>query len=201
MVRSGEVHENPATGERAVVVVGTEETQGKRLVVDLHLRPGGGMTGRHYHPILRERFTVVSGTITFTLGSVQRVAASGETIDIPAGAVHDFWNSGDSEAVARVEVEPAARFVEMIKNGFGLAQDGKTDAKGAPNLLQISLFAQEFDDVIRYVRPPRAIQRILFAVLAPIARRRGYRGSYPEYLSRPASAVVPVEPPNRGRGA
>jgi hypothetical protein len=31
--------------------------------------------------------------------------------------------------------------------------------------------------------------RSLFLVLAPLARRRGYQGSYPEYLTRPPSAV------------
>jgi len=149
------------------------------------------MTGRHYHPGIHERFTVIEGSVTFTLDGVQRVAGAGETVDIPPGRVHDFWNSGEEAALARVEVEPGGRFMEMIKNGFGLAQDGKTDAKGMPNMLQISLFAQEFDDVIRYVQPPPAVQRVLFAVLAPIARRRGYRGSYPEYLERgPSERVV-----------
>jgi len=190
MARRGEVYVNPASGERAVIRVGTEETGGSRLVVDLYLRPGGGMTGKHYHPAMTERFSVVNGSITFTIDGVQRVAKPGETVEILPGTVHDFWNPGDAETVARVEVEPGARFMEMIKNGFGLAQDGKTDAKGRPNLLQISLFAQEFADVIRYVEPPPAAQKVMFAVLAPIARRLGYRGSYPEYLARVPSEYV-----------
>ncbi len=189
MVRRGQVLINPASGERAVVREGTDENGGQRLVVDLHLRPGGGMTGRHYHPSIHEKFTVLGGTIRFTLNGTERIAAVGETVDIAPGAVHDFWNVGESEAVARVEVEPAARFVELIQNGFGLAQDGKTDAKGRPNLLQISLLAPEFADVIRYVQPPPAAQRILFTVLGPLARLLGYRGSYPEYLAR----VAPME--------
>ena len=165
---------------------GTDETEGRRLVVDLHLRPGGGMTGRHYHPVIHERFTVMSGDIRFTLNGVERIAQPGESVDIPPGTIHDFWNVGTTEAVARVEVEPAARFVELIQNGFGLAQDGKTDAKGRPNLLQVSLMAPEFADVIRYVQPPAAVQRVLFAVLGPIARSMGLRGSYPEYTARVA---------------
>jgi mannose-6-phosphate isomerase-like protein (cupin superfamily) len=193
MVRSGDVLVNPASGERAVIRVSPAEDEGQRLVVDLYLRPRGGMTGKHYHPTIHERFSVVSGSITFTLDGVQRVAGAGETVDIPPGRVHDFWNSGEAEALARVEVEPGGRFLEMIQNGFGLAQDGKTDAKGMPNLLQISLFAQEFDDVIRYVQPPPAAQRVMFAVLAPIARWKGYRGSYPEYLAREATERVAVD--------
>ncbi len=39
LMRAGEVYENPASGERAVVILGTDETAGERLVVDLYLRP------------------------------------------------------------------------------------------------------------------------------------------------------------------
>ena len=59
-----------------------------------------------------------------------------------------------------------------------------------PSLLQLVLLAREFDDAIRFTRPPRCVQRLLFPLLAPLARWRGYRGSYQEYLSRPPSSVV-----------
>ena len=38
------------------------------------------------------------------------------------------------------------------------------------------------------------VQRLLFGLLAPLARLVGYRGSYPEYLARGPSGSVPVEP-------
>ncbi len=50
MARKGDVYVNPASGERAVIRVGPGENEAGRLVVDLYLRPGGGMTGKHYHP-------------------------------------------------------------------------------------------------------------------------------------------------------
>jgi quercetin dioxygenase-like cupin family protein len=192
-MRAGEVYVNPASGERAVVVLGTEETAGDRLVVDLYLRPNGGMLGRHYHPNLHERFQVLKGSVAFTLNGEEKTATPGETVDVPVGALHDFWNPGQTEALVRVDVQPAARFVEMIRNGFGLAQDGKTDSKGMPSLLQVSLFAREFDDVIRYDKGPRIVQQLLFAVLAPFAKMKGLKGTYPEYLARPASEHIPVE--------
>ena len=107
---------------------------------------------------------------------------------------HDWWNAGPEEALVRVEIRPAARFEAMILNAFGLGQDGKVNRKGMPNLLQLAVFAREFDDVIRFTRPPRVVQRVLFAVLAPVARLLGYRGSYPEYLARGPTSVVEVEP-------
>jgi quercetin dioxygenase-like cupin family protein len=192
VVKRGEVYLNPVTGERVVVRLGTAETNGARLVVDLHLRPGARVPAPHYHPTLRERFTVVQGQVGFTIGGRRAVAPPGHSVDVAPGVIHDWWNAGEGQAVVRVEVEPAARFEAAIRNVFCLAQDGRTDQKGMPNLLQLAVFAQEFDDVIRFTRPPHLLQRVLFFVLAPVARRRGYRGSYPEYLTRPPSAVVEV---------
>jgi hypothetical protein len=79
-----------------------------------------------------------------------------------------------------------------IRTAFGLAQDGKTNRRGMPNLLQLALFAREFDDVIRFTRPPRLVQQVLFTVLTPIARLAGYRGCYAEYLTRPPAEIVAV---------
>jgi hypothetical protein len=43
------------------------------------------------------------------------------------------------------------------------------------------MFATEFRDVLVLRRPPAAIQSVLFNMLRPIARARGYRGTYPQY--------------------
>jgi quercetin dioxygenase-like cupin family protein len=185
MFRRGEVYENPVTGERAVIRVGTAETSGQRLVVDLFVRPGGRVAAEHYHPNMRERFTIVEGLIGMSADGERSVLARGTRVDVPPGMVHDWWNAGTEVAQVLLEIEPAARFEAAIRNSFGLAQDGRTDARGMPGLLQLALFAREFDDVIRFARPPRVVQRLLFALLAPLARLAGYKGSYPEYLDRP----------------
>jgi len=100
-----------------------------------------------------------------------------------------------------VELRPAARFEAMIRNAFGLAQDGKVNKRGMPNLLQLAVFAREFADVIQFTRPPRIVQGILFGLLTPPARLLGYRGSYPEYLTRQPSSTISVEPFTLNRDA
>jgi quercetin dioxygenase-like cupin family protein len=184
MLRRGEIYDNPVTGVRAIVRVGTDETNGERLVVDMQARPGAASAGEHMHPSMDERFTVVRGRIGFSIDGRSSIARPGESVHIPPGVVHDWWNAGDEEAHLVLEVQPAARFEEMTRNLFGLAQDGRTDARGMPRLLQLALLAREFDDVVRFTKPHRLAQGLLFALLAPIARLRGYRGSYPEYLER-----------------
>ncbi len=194
MSRAGDVHENPATGERAVVRLGTEETRGELLVVEVFVKPGGAVTGEHVHPIIEEYFTVVSGRVGFRLDGRESIAELGERLHVPAGMAHDWWNAGEEEARIVVEISPGARFEEMVVNLFGLARDGKTNAKGMPNLLQAAIFVKEFEDVLYFTKPPRAVQKVLFGILAPIARLLGYRGSYPEYLERGPSERVEVEP-------
>jgi quercetin dioxygenase-like cupin family protein len=184
MLRRGEIYDNPVTGVRAIVRVGTDETNGERLVIDMQTRPGAAGTGEHMHPSIDERFTVVRGHIDFSIDGRRFIAGPGESVHIPPGVAHDWWNTSDEEAHLVLEIQPAGRFEEMIRNLFGLAQDGRTDARGMPHLLQLALLAREFDDVVRFTKPPRLIQGLLFALLSPIARLRGYRGSYPEYLER-----------------
>ena len=186
--------ENPVTGERGVVRIGTEQTGGELLVVDLYIRPGGAVMGEHLHPAIEERFTVLRGRVGFRLSGRESIAEPGVRLIAPAGVPHDWWNAGPEEALVRVEIRPAARFEAMILNAFGLAQDGKVNQRGMPNLLQLAVFAREFEDVIQFIHPPREVQRVLFGLLAPIARLLGYRGSYPEYLARGPSGFVPVEP-------
>jgi quercetin dioxygenase-like cupin family protein len=191
MSRAGDVIENPVTGERAVVVTGTAETEGELLVVDLHVRPGGAVVGEHYHPAVEEKFTVVRGRLNYKLAGEEGVAVPGDALLVPAGRTHQWWNASAEEVVVRIEVRPAARFEACILNLFGLAQDGKVDAKGKPHLLQLAVLAREFDDVIRFTGPPRWAQVLLFGLLAPLARLLGYRGNNPEYLTRRA-AVAPL---------
>src|ERR671917_1092772 len=202
MSKAGDVIENPVTGEREVVRVGTEDSGGDLLVVDGYVKPGGAVTGEHVHPSIDEDFTVLRGRVGFRIDGRESIAEPGRRLHVPAGTAHDWWNAGDEEAHVVVEIRPAARFEEMALNLFGLAQDGKTNSKGMPNLLQAALFAKEFEDVLYFTKPPRAVQKVLFAVLAPVARLFGYRGSYPKYLNRRPSEVVEVEPwPMTERGS
>ena len=81
--------------------------------------------------------------------------------------------------MVRMEMRPAARFEAMIRNAFGLAQDGKVNKVGMPNVLQLAVFAREFSDVMEFTRPLRFVQKILCAsinanrpcVWSPVARK------------------------------
>lgn len=185
MSKAGDAIENPVTGERVIVRVGTEDSGGELLAVDTFVRPGGAVTGEHVHPAIEEYFTVVRGRVGFRLDGQESIAELNQRLHVPAGVAHDWWNAGEQEAHLMVEIRPGERFEEMAVNLFGLAQDGKTNSKGMPNLLQAAIFAREFSDVLYFTEPPLWVQRVLFGALAAIARALGYRGSYPRYSGAP----------------
>ena len=178
-IEPGEVWENPVTLERAVIVELPWRNDEGRVVAELTALPGARVAGEHLHPALRERFTVREGELTMLLDGQRSVLRAGEEAHIEPGVWHDWWNAGEANAIVRVEITPGERFAHMIETLFGLAREGHVNKRGMPDPLQLALFATEFSDVAVFRKPPAAVQRVVFGALAPIARRRGYRATYP----------------------
>lgn len=153
------------------------------LIAELHVQPGGRVVTAHRHPDLVERFHVLRGEIGFLIGDREELLGPGRSAEVPAEVVHDWWQVGDEEAVVIVEVNPGARFVEMVATFFGLARDGKVDKKGMPGPLQLALSAKHFSDTMVVAKPPPWAQSMLFGAMAPIARMRGLKPTYEEYLT------------------
>ena len=170
-MRVGEVYENPVTGERMEVLEAAQE----RLVLDFRVAPGGAVPIEHVHPAMTEAFTVHEGELTFRVRGRVRTAGPGDGETVPAGVPHAWWNAGEREARLTLEVSPPGRFGLVIGTMFQLARDGETDASGRPSPLQLALLAREVRDVVHVARPPLPVQRVAFALLAPVARMRGLR--------------------------
>jgi len=98
--RRGDVIENTVTGERAIVLVGTEESGGGKVVVFLGVRPGGAVVGEHVHSALTERFRVVCGRLGVRIDGAESELGPGDEVTVQPGVVHDWWNAGDEEAQA-----------------------------------------------------------------------------------------------------
>jgi mannose-6-phosphate isomerase-like protein (cupin superfamily) len=197
---------NPATGELARVSVSPAETDGRRIEVDLWLQPGAAVARAHVHEHLIERFEVVAGEVGFQVGGRQSVARRGDgTVEVPAGAVHDWWNAGDGVAHVRVEVaatpaapgRPAARFLSMIEAMWSLGALGRVNAHGVPRPLWLAASAREYRDAIRFTKPPAAVQAALFGPLAAIARRMG-RDPLAAELHGPAAPCAIPDPGEDG---
>ena len=186
MAKSGQTIENPLTRERIVFRKTARDTGGALLEADIFVGPGGFVAAEHVHPQQEERLIVQAGSVRFRLAGREQVYSAGETIVVPPGTPHQWWQHGDQELHVVVEFRPALNFEEFLETIFGLARDGKTNATGGPrNLLQAAaLLGGPFKGVIYLAQPPIPVQRFLFAVLEPIGHLAGYRAVYPEYLVR-----------------
>jgi GNAT superfamily N-acetyltransferase/quercetin dioxygenase-like cupin family protein len=189
----GELYENPVTGERGVVRVPPTGANGHLLVVDLYLRPGGKVAGEHVHPVATEAFTTVSGRLAVRHDGRTLDAGPGTRVQVAPGVAHEFWNPTDEEVRVVVEVQPGERLVQLIRQLFLAAQDGRTDAGGRPRPLHAAVLAREFADTMRFTSPPRLVQRAVSGLLAPVARVAGQRALDPAYLGRELP-VVGLEP-------
>jgi predicted N-acetyltransferase YhbS/mannose-6-phosphate isomerase-like protein (cupin superfamily) len=191
--RVGELVENPATGERGIVRVPPTEANGGLLVADLYLRPGGRVAGEHVHPAAREAFTVVQGQLTVRRDGQDLTVGPGVRTEVPPGVAHDFWNATDEEVRVVVEAEPGERLAQAIRHVFLAAQDGRTDARGRLRPLPAATIGREYADTVRFTSPPWPVQRLLFGLLAPVARATGHRAPDPAVLERELP-VVDLEP-------
>lgn len=173
---------NPITGQSLRFVRTAEGTGGEVLEMISMLRAGSTEPVPHYHPRQREDFTVLEGTITVRMKGGPRTLQAGDTLHVPANTVHSMWNASDKPAVVNWQVRPAMDTEVFFETAFGLAMDGKVNAKGMPSLPQTALLADHFRHVYRIARPPYPVQRVLFAVIKPLARLMGLRPVYPKYV-------------------
>ena len=180
-IEIGEVWENPVTRERAVILERPWDNPAGRATGELTALVGARVMGEHFHPALVEQFTVLEGELTVKRDEHTSILRQGEMAVIQPGVWHDWWNASDRDARVRIEITPGERFVHLIETFFGLARLGHTDRKGMPKPLQLALSALEFSDIMVFRSPPLAVQRAMFGALAPIARWRGYRGTYPQF--------------------
>jgi mannose-6-phosphate isomerase-like protein (cupin superfamily) len=172
--RSGDVIENPVTGERLRFVETAADSGGERLRISIVVRPGGSPAVEHIHRAQEERFRVESGRIAFRLRGREEIAEPGTEVTVPPGQRHFWWNAGDTDAEVSVELRPALRTEEFFDSFFRLAREGKTDENGLAGFMQAMAMLRELGDSHPYlVRPPIVVQRTAAFLLSPVARLLG----------------------------
>lgn len=166
------------TGETSTFLVTAADSNGRLLRLEMSAAPRAAGAPEHVHPALTERYELLEGCLHVRVRGKERVVAAGDRLEIPAGSPHSFWNADDEPARVRVEYEPAGTFEFFMETVYALAAAGKTNPAGTPKLLQAAVIAREHLDDIALAKPPLAVQRVLFAVLAPIGRLAGYRARH-----------------------
>ena len=157
----------------------TTDADGAELIdMELWVNPGGGVTP-HLHPVMEERFQLLSGPAEILSGRTWLRPAPGEWAVIPPGSRHAFRNRGDETAHLRCEVRPPATLQAFLEDVAALSRAGNVMRPGLPKnfagVLQASVLMKHYRHDTVLLVPPPIVQKLLLDPLEPIARRRGYR--------------------------
>lgn len=162
---------NPVTGEQ--IVFDETASTDERLVWD-ESRPGSVEPPPvHYHPHTEERFEVSKGLLVVEIKGEQHLLEAGEEIVIPPATPHVSYTETDS-AEFRRKVAPPGQWREVLTARFATAHE-VGELSGITGLLQTVLFLREYPNVVVPAQPPRSAQRVLFPVLAVVARMFGLK--------------------------
>ena len=173
MAANAKVLENPVTGERILFRRTTADTGGEALEYELLFRPQGFLVREHLHPCQSERHEVLSGKLGLHLGGENRVLEPGDAVVVPAATPHRLFPVGDGQVQALFELRPALRTEQLLETFVRLARDGKVDGKGNPRPFELALIAREFEPEGYATKPPLAVQHLLLAPLAWLAKLFG----------------------------
>jgi quercetin dioxygenase-like cupin family protein len=173
MAQAGDVFELN-DGEKVTVRTTAADSGGELLEVEAEWAPEEHRPLAHSHPSQDERFEVLEGELSLKLGDEKRVLRAGDTVDVPRGTVHAFWNSGSTVARAKWQVRPAQRTEDFFQAVHNLRAAGH-GSKGGLSLPAGALVAREFSSEFTPALPQAA--RVMLPALAGLARMRGYSTS------------------------
>jgi quercetin dioxygenase-like cupin family protein len=168
-------------GGRILFRVTSSTSGGELLEIEAFYRPHSAQPPTHFHPHQEEHFEVKSGLIRVDIGGEQNAYGAGEEFVVPAMAPHSMYNDSDETGQVIWQTRPAQSTEVFFETIWGLAQDGKMGKGNGPGLLQTIVIGREYREMIRFTSPPDLIQRLLFAIVAPIGVLLGYKASFPEY--------------------
>jgi quercetin dioxygenase-like cupin family protein len=111
-------------GDTYTILVAGKDTGDRYCLIDMHVPPGGGPPP-HRHDF-EELFSILEGHVEFTFRGERLVAKAGETMNIPANALHAFRNTSNRPARLLCFGSPAGA------DEFFLAVGDRVDSRTAP---------------------------------------------------------------------
>lgn len=181
-----EILTNPDLGNQYRLLELGSDSDGDFLRFELRYLEDSKHFPEHVHPRYDEIATVLSGAMFVRADGEERTVDAGEQFTIPAGTPHIHRNASGPETRALIEIRPPGEWVGYIRAGCGLARDGKTDGEGIPNPLAVAVLQDTYPDIAYSADLPIAVQKLLFKLLAPVGRLRGYSVDYPAVHHRDA---------------
>lgn len=147
---------------------------------DVRIAPAGMATGtgrQHLHPRADEEFIVRQGRLRLMVDGAWCELGPGESLVVPRGTPHLFRNGHDGETLFTATFRPGMQFLRMFLNMSTniVTHPEWYDARGEPPLLLQALTFHAYRGHGYGDGIPVWVQRLVFAVLAPVALLKGYR--------------------------
>jgi quercetin dioxygenase-like cupin family protein len=169
---------NIRTGQKMIFRKTGQENNGAFLEMECFNPPTGVKEPEHIHPFQENSFEVISGELHFQINGKHCIGMAGDHIVIPPGTPHYFWNGGLTEAHYVQMFKPSLHIDCFFRSFFALARENKLNKKGLPNIFIISVLSLKHKNEIRLINPPWVLQKMIFALLAPVGWLLGYKTSY-----------------------
>lgn len=187
MAKAGDRMVAEVTGETFVFLQTAADTDGKLLQIQMSVAPGGGAKGAppHLHPIQKEHFHIQKGEVVMWVNGKEQVYRAGESVTVAPGVPHTWRNETDEEVQFIVELEPALEWEQLFETLSTLSRDGKLMKTGQVHPLTMALALHVYKNHMYVAGIPVLVQKVLFALLAPIARLLGHKAYHPYFEETP----------------
>jgi quercetin dioxygenase-like cupin family protein len=115
-------------GDTYTILLSAEETAGKFCLIDMYVPPGGGPPA-HRHDF-EETFSLLQGELEFTFRGQKSTLRTGDSVNIPANAPHQFRNATAQPARMLCICAPAGQ--EGLFKEMGVPVDSRTTPPPPP---------------------------------------------------------------------
>ena len=126
-------------GDTYTITVSGDDTNGRFCLIDMHVPPGGG-PGPHRHDF-EETFILIEGEVELTFRGKKSVAHTGDTVNIPSNAPHQFHNASSKNVRLLCLCSPAGQ--ENFFQQIGVPVATRTTAPEKLNEKQMAEFLEK----------------------------------------------------------
>lgn len=129
----------------------------------------------HIHHLEDEDGTVTAGTLSVDVGGRRLDARPGQSVQLPRGVPHRWWNQGDELLAFEGHVRPAVDLDRYLQAIFEIVNAGP---KNRPSLFYMAHAALRHRQAQTVLLMPRPVQAVLFRAAVMLGTLLGrYRGT------------------------
>jgi mannose-6-phosphate isomerase-like protein (cupin superfamily) len=153
------------------------------LMLEGSLPPHSDGPPLHVHLREREQGYVAAGTLGAIVGGKEITAKTGESVDLPAGIPHRWWNAGETLLEFNGRAVPVVDLDRYLQAIFAVLN---ASTSGRPSLFYMAHILRRHRDTQAMSAVPAIVQKIVLPVVLLIGHVLGkYRGD--DWPGSPAS--------------